>query len=321
MVTEIDMSKDTGDSLLTEVKFTNTISTLQTLSKISELVGKTITSQAVIDASSSFIKYYSYSNSISNSLAESALSLKSIFEKTGAFYKSFSESAVSSIGETLKTALLTNAPFENAAALTAAVSKIDWSWLTEDLHLVVEKEREENAKESDNVEVTEEIRAEIASDITEIFSDPESIRETSHSKYLQWKERNPGQAAFFIEMLLPIIAIFISIICLCVDIWTAHPTKSTKVYEEPSSSSNVVYNINIEQEVTVIGVAPYYHEVEFVIPETGETMTGYVYKGNLVATESDVSTERIEQSERVLDEPNVESECAEILPETNENEG
>ena len=86
------------------------------------------------------------------------------------------------------------------------------------------------------------------------------------------------------------------------------------MYEEPTSTSNVVNNISVEQNVTIIGDAPYFYEVEFVDPETGETVTGYIYKGNLVindqkeltteSEETDAATETIEPvgeiSEKVL---------------------
>ena len=67
----------------------------------------------------------------------------------------------------------------------------------------------------------------------------------------------------------------------------AYANKDTRVYDEPSATSNVVYNINIEQNVTVIGDAKYYYEVEIPDPVTGETVIGYVYKGNLTITEAE----------------------------------
>ena len=57
------------------------------------------------------------------------------------------------------------------------------------------------------------------------------------------------------------------------------------MYDEPSSKSNTVVNITVDQSVTIIGEVPYYYEVEYTDPETGELVTGYIYKANIATDE------------------------------------
>ena len=68
-----------------------------------------------------------------------------------------------------------------------------------------------------------------------------------------------------------------------------------------------MYNITVENNITVIGDVPYYYEVEFINPETGELVTGYIYKGNIIAEEQD-ETELQEE----VTEP---TEVAESVPD------
>ena len=77
----------------------------------------------------------------------------------------------------------------------------------------------------------------------------------------------------------------------------ATANKDARVYEEPTSTSNVVYNISVAQNVTIVGDAPYFYEVEFPDPETGETVTGYIYKGNLVIIDQEEPTTEPEETE------------------------
>ena len=88
------------------------------------------------------------------------------------------------------------------------------------------------------------------------------------------------------------------------------------MYEEPTATSSVVYNLTVENNVTVIGDAPYFYEVEFVNPENGEPMIGYVYKGNLVADESEetVTQEEVPEATENQEEATEATENPETLP-------
>lgn len=180
------------------------------------------------------------------------------------------------------------------SASMAALAKADWSWLSE-VH--TEEEEYENESVLDSVtesSITPEIRAEIAADITQVLSNPETMHIDSQSKYLQWKERNPGFAAFFIEILLPILLLIAD---WGFSSWQARTVKDSHIYEEPTSASSIVYNVTVENNVTVVGDVPYYYEVEFVNPETGELVTGYIYKGNIEAEEPDETEVHVEATE------------------------
>lgn len=205
----------------------------------------------------------------------------------------------------------TLASLRNTASMAAALAKADWSWLSE--AYAEEEETEEEISASATTAVTDKIRAEMAEDIKQIVSDPEAMSVASKSKYLEWKARNPGLAAFFIEILLPILLLFADWGFTC---WQARATTDAHVYEEPVATSNVVYNITVDNNVTVIGDVPYYYEVEFVDPETGEPMIGYVYKGNLVADEPEetVTQEEVPEATENQEEATEATENPETLP-------
>lgn len=201
-------------------------------------------------------------------------------------------------------------------AAIAAAPKIDWSWISD---VYSDADDSDEDSECTEVEVTPEIRAEIAADINEVLSRPNEAGDISQSKYVKWKEQHPFLADLYMQVLLPLIqAILYGLIAFGAASLLASANKDARVYEEPTSTSNVVNNISVEQNVTIIGDAPYFYEVEFVDPETGETVTGYIYKGNLVINEqeepttepdeTEVSTERTEPVGEI-------PEKAENLPE------
>ena len=183
-----------------------------------------------------------------------------------------------------------------ASTATKALHDVDWGWVVNAYAKAFEdkKSADQEAPVTPTEEsLTPEMRAEIAADITEVLSNPEEMQAVSQSKYLQWKERNPGFAAFFIELLWPFLLVVLQI---AASIWLARPVKDAQVYEEPTSTSNVVYNVTVENNITVIGDAPYFYKVEFPDPETGELVTGYIYKANLAEVVPD-ATENTETTE------------------------
>lgn len=199
----------------------------------------------------------------------------------------------------------------NAASM-AALAKADWSWLDD----VKFEDNEEDIQESAPAKVSPEICSQIAADITEVLSDPENMRTTSHEKYLDWVRERPENAMLFWQTLCQIIQTIFVVLSFAVGVWQARPVKDAQVYEEPTATSSVVYNLTIENNVTVIGDVPYFYEVEFVVPETGEPMIGYVYKGNLVADESEetVAQEEVPEVTEKQEEATEATENPETLP-------
>ena len=196
------------------------------------------------------------------------------------------------------------------SAATKALQDVDWRWVVNAYAEVFgdrDSEERESLESIADEALTPEIRSEMAADITEVLADPESMHITSRNKYLQWAKESPEHALQFLNTLLTIISTIIAALSLIASVWQARPTKASQVYEEPISTSNVVYNMTVENNFTVIGDAPYYYEIEFVHPETGELITGYIYKGNVTAEESEGTeaqekeTEATEESEPTVD--------------------
>lgn len=161
---------------------------------------------------------------------------------------------------------------------TDIFANTDWSWLSE-----VYEEDPEKDKETTVDEVPSEIRTQIAADITEVLSAPENLHTVSQNKYLEWKNKRPENAALFWQTLCQIIQTILMILTFGVTFYQALTNKDSHVYEEPKTTSTVVYNITVNNPVTVIGDVPYYYEVEFPNPETGEMVRGYISKRNLTA--------------------------------------
>ena len=193
----------------------------------------------------------------------------------------------------------------DTAGIKSALSGIDWSWLSE-VHLEDYTENADIPAMPKEDELDPETRAEIAADIAEVIAEPETMQITSKKKFMEWVKESPEHALAFLTTLL----VFIQTICMVVSTWQARPVKDSQVYQEPVSSSNVVYNLTVENTVTVIGNVPYYYEVEFINPETGESIIGYVYKGNLATEKTEVHEEK---------EPEV-TEILETIPDTTDGQ-
>lgn len=173
---------------------------------------------------------------------------------------------------------------KNSATLAAitSVPQVEWAWISE----VCAEADCRGDREDKDFTVTPKIRTEIAADITSVLSHPYHAGMIAQSNYVKWKEQHPFLADLYIQVLLPLIqAILYGLITLGAASLIASATKDSRVYEEPASTSNVVYNVSMKQNITIIGDAPYFYEVEFPDPETGRLITGYVYKGNLVINE------------------------------------
>ena len=214
-----------------------------------------------------------------------------------------------SVLEQIDTSTLT--ALQEAVSVGALVGK-DWSWMDD----VQVEDAEIDNQETPVREVSPEIRSQIAADITDVLSDPENMHTTSRNKYLDWVRERPENAMLFWQTLCQIIQTLFVVLTFAVTTWQARAVKDSQVYEEPKSTSNVVYNLTVENNVTVIGDAPYYYEVEFVNPETGKQMIGYVYKANLVAEEPE-ETENQEEEERWGEETETTEE-SEATTETTE---
>lgn len=269
---------------------------------------------------------------ILNGLAASALAMSDAwkaaiphYDFSGAYaaltayldnYESISKQAsqMSSLAKSVLP-LIDTSVFDTIRETTAAakaLQDVDWGWV---VNAYAEAFGDRDGGEQESLEniaeesLTPEIRAEMAADITQVLSEPESMHITSRNKYLEWIKKSPEHALQFLGMLIALIGLFLQALSVGLQVREACLTKDSHVYEQPSSTSSVVYNLTIENNVTVIGDEPYYYEIEFVNPETGEVVTGYVYKGNVTVEEPEETVTQEEAEDTAEGEATEESEA------------
>ena len=164
---------------------------------------------------------------------------------------------------------------------------IDWNWMSETLSTYGD---DFNQDESGDL-LTEEIREELDESIHEIMVSGDS-EEVVKSKFLEWQNRHPVLAFVLIQILL---AIIINIASGVIGDWVSGVlTKKSNMYEEATATSNVVINIDVDQNITVINEVPYYYEIIYTDPETGEERRGYVYKANVAIEQEEPIGEETE---------------------------
>lgn len=205
-----------------------------------------------------------------------------------------------------------------------SLATADWAWLSDGYNKEDEAEKETEVVSAEITEeiVTQEVRAEIREDIAKVLTNPEQAKEISHSNYVKWKERRPLLADLYMQVFLPFIAsILFWLFASGIEAATASAIKNARVYDEPSSSANVVCNITVNQNISIIGEVPYYYVVELPASDTGEETVGYVYKGNLTieepqmpeeaTAEDSVKTEAAAEETEGMGEPEVTAETTE----------
>ena len=155
---------------------------------------------------------------------------------------------------------------------TREIPTVDWDWVNDNINSC-ESYDEENIEEI----LTDEVREEINESVQEIVLSS-CNQKNLEEKYVEWKKRHP----LLSELFLQIFYIIIGIIITSAFKWIGGVlTNSSNVYEEPKASSNIVVNVTVDQSVTVINEVPYYYEIVFTDPESGEERRGYVYKPNV----------------------------------------
>lgn len=167
--------------------------------------------------------------------------------------------------------------------INGIVSNINWeairaasSILTHNRSLIDNSILTRILTESEIEEATQELSPEdtqaMADDVNEIFSDPQNWEQKLQIKAIAWQQKHPVLAFVFISIILPFI---ISCFSPCNP---AKAVKSAPVYEEPTSSSKIIVRVTPEQEIIVIGDAPYYFEIETSDLKNGKKYVGYIYK-------------------------------------------
>ena len=151
---------------------------------------------------------------------------------------------------------------------------IDWNWMSETLSAYGD---DFNQDETSDL-LTEDIREELDESIHEIMVSGDS-EEMVKSKFLEWQNRHPFLAFILIQILLAIIINIVS--GVMGDLVSGVLTKKSNMYEEATATSNVVINIDVDQNITIVNEVPYYYEIVYTDPETGDEIKGYVYKANV----------------------------------------
>ena len=162
------------------------------------------------------------------------------------------------------------------------IPTFDWGWMSS---VLKDYEDEYSEDEAESI-ITPEVQEELDESVRQVLCAPQTD-EAVKSKFVQWQEKHPVLAFWFLNIIL---AILINVMSSFAYDWiSAKLNKSSNVYEEPTASSGVVININVESEIIVIDSVPYYYQVIYTDPETGEEFRGYIPKKN-------VETESIETS-------------------------
>lgn len=149
---------------------------------------------------------------------------------------------------------------------------IDWEWLTQNIDSVKDFD-ESNLDEI----ITEDVYEELEVSVQDAIISGDS-QKNIEARYGEWKAQHPLLADIYL-LLIPIIltALFNLIDNLANGVFL----RPSKVYEEPKATSNTVVNVSVKQNVTIVNEVPYYYEILYTDPETGEEKTGYVYKNNI----------------------------------------
>lgn len=155
---------------------------------------------------------------------------------------------------------------------------IDWEWLSQNIDSL----RDFDDPELDAI-VTEDVYEELEESVQETIISGTS-QKNIEAKYGEWKNQHPLLADLYLQLISLILAVLSGLI---VNWLSGILIKPANVYEEPKSSSNIVVNINVDQNVTIVNEVPYYYEILYMDSETGEEKTGYVYKNNIEIVDED----------------------------------
>ena len=155
---------------------------------------------------------------------------------------------------------------------TWEMPEINWKWLNQNINSF----RVFNESEIDEI-ISQGIYEEIEESVQETIISGTS-QKSIEAKYGEWKTRHPLLADLYLQLISLILAVLSGLI---VNWLSGILIKPSNVYEEPKSTSNIVVNINVEQNVTIVNEVPYYYEILYIDPETCEEKTGYVYKNNI----------------------------------------
>lgn len=132
---------------------------------------------------------------------------------------------------------------------------------------------------------SEEI-TELHNDLQDVATDKKNWQQNFAEKINKWKGKNPVICFLIVQ----ILAVLLSILSNFIFGKITAPKAAIK--EEPSATGEVIYNISINQEVTIIDNARYYYKVQFYIEGNDEPIIGWVSKRSIEINDDATSDEQ-----------------------------
>lgn len=158
---------------------------------------------------------------------------------------------------------------------------IDWDWMSKALATY----------DYNHDDVEELLTNEICEELNESVHDTLVAKDSQKNieqRYGEWKEKHPLLADLYLQIISFILGIITGIITSWIPATT---TKNSNVYELPASTSNIIINVDINQNITIVNEVPYYYEVIYTDPETGEEKRGYIYKPNVAIPQQEFDSD------------------------------
>ena len=124
----------------------------------------------------------------------------------------------------------------------------------------------------------------VAGEVEEILHSGKNWDQRFAERMKILSQTHPSIVWVLVYVFLPFL---ISIIANIASSAIGQALSPANIYEEPHSSSQVVYHIELKERVVVIGDAPYYYEVEIHDESSGNCYTGYVSKRSISLMESE----------------------------------
>lgn len=185
---------------------------------------------------------------------------------------------------------------QEALSLTSS-SLTDYSTIIESItrERVLEQWVERIGIGEENTEVSSEEITEAYDDLTDISNDTRNWQQKLTDVIKKWKDKNPVICFLLVSIVLPLI---LSVVAT--PIYNAITSNNARIKDEPSASGNTIYNLSVNQKVTIISTSSnYYYEVEFYDEESGELRKGWLSKRSVKHNEStsESKTEDTEESE------------------------
>lgn len=133
-------------------------------------------------------------------------------------------------------------------------------------------------REAETYEPTEDERQIAAAEVESILAADQNWEQRFMASIAAFQETHPV-VAWILEKVF--LAILIGVITNMASTALGQAANQAKLYEEPLSSAQVVYHIEVNQAVVIIGEVPYYYEAEVKDPASGRVVSGYVSKRSI----------------------------------------